>query len=31
LFILRDRKFLEVVYVGLEMTDFPTGIFVYWY
>jgi len=23
---MRDRKFSEVVYVGLEMTDFPTAI-----
>jgi len=28
---MRDRKFSEVVYVELEMTDFPTGILVYWY
>ena len=29
LFIMRHRKFSEVVYVGLEMTDFPTDILVH--
>jgi len=31
LFVMRDRKFSDVMYVGLEMTGCPTGILVYWY